>query len=209
MLLFLAKKTGLFSSIKTSTGKISEELEVSQQTVSRKLRSLKEQGLITLASSPQGCEISLTEKGIALAREHFFELKKFFSKGKTRELEGKVSLGFGEGRYYVSQEPYLGQFKKLLGFRPYLGTLNIVVEQEKLEKFLLNSKPIFIEGFSTKERSFGNLKAFKIKIFNANGAIIIPERTKHQKNTIEIISPVFLRKKFSLKEGSKTKIRIA
>ncbi len=208
LLLFLAKKASLFNSIKTSTGKISKELNVSQQTVSRKLRDLKSQGLITLVSSPRGCEISIAENGIALVRKHFFELKKFFSKSKTNEIEGTVSFGLGEGRYYISQKPYLEQFKKLLGFKPFLGTLNLVVETEKLEKFLLNSKPIFIQGFSTKERSFGSLKAFKIKIFGVQGAIIIPERAKHQKNTVEIISPVFLRKKFGFKEKSKAKIML-
>lgn len=209
LLLHLAKKTRLFNSVKTSTGEISSEFQVSQQTVSRKLRELKQKGLITLAASPQGCEISLSEKGIAEIKMHFFELKAFFeSRKKMRELEGTVSLGFGEGKYYISRKQYLEQFKELLGFKPFFGTLNLLVEEQKLAGFLLNSKPIFIRGFSTKERSFGSLKAFKISIMGVQGAIIIPERTKHAKNTIEIIAPVFLRKKFRLKENSRIKISL-
>ena len=210
LLLFLAKKTGLFNPLKTSTGEIALEFQVSQQTVSRKLRELKQKGLISFVSSPQGCEISLSEKGIAEIKKHFSELKTFFESGKkTRELEGKVSFGFGEGRYYISRKQYLEQFRELLGFKPYFGTLNLSVEERALSSFLLNSKPVFIQGFSTKERSFGSLKAFRISIHGVQGAIIIPERTKHPKNMIEIIAPFFLRKKFSLKENRIVKIRIA
>lgn len=209
LLLFLAKKTRLFNSFSTSTAAISKEFGVSQQTVSRKLRSLKAAGLITLNASANGCEVSLSKKGIAAVKKHFFELKNFFSAKKPKELEGIVSFGFGEGKYYVSQKPYLKQFKELLGFKPFFGTLNVAVDEEKFSGFLLNSKPVFIEGFSARERDFGSLKAFKIKIFNLPAAIIIPERTRHEKNIAEIIAPACLKKKFGLKQGSRVKIFLA
>ena len=113
---------------------------------------------------------------------------------------------YGSKKYYISQKQYLARFKELLGFKPYLGTLNLIVDEDRLYKFLLSLKPIFIEGFETKERSFGSIKAFKVKVFNLPAAIIIPERTKHEKNTVEIIAPVFLRGKFKLRSGSKVKI---
>ncbi|MBN1941225.1 MAG: CTP-dependent riboflavin kinase [Candidatus Diapherotrites archaeon] len=211
LLLYLGKRAGLFNSFKTSTREISEELGVSQQTVSRKLRDLKSADWIALLSSPSGCEVSLTEKGLGAIRKHYLVLKKFFeSKPKFRSITGVVCLGFGEGKYYISQKGYLGQFKELLGFKPYFGTLNLKVDEAALNNFLLNSKPVFVKGFSTLERSFGGLKLFKIRVFDSvSGAIVIPERTRHEKNVIEIIAPCNLRKKFKLKEGGKLKISLA
>jgi len=211
LLLFLAKKTRLFNNVELSTCKIALEFGGSQQTVSRKLRRLKEAGFVNLVSSPRGCEISLTKKGIARVKEHFLELQGFFSGAKSiKSLEGTFSFGIGEGKYYIAQKQYLEKFSALLGFKPYLGTLNLIVDTEKLSRFLLGTEPVFIEGFETGERSFGSIKAFHVKIFGkTKGAIIIPERTKHEKNVIEIISPVYLRRKYRLKAGSKIKLGIA
>lgn len=207
LLLFLGKKTKLFNSISISTGAIAKESEMSQQTISRKLHRLKEAGWVHLDASPSGCMISLTQKGISEIKNHFLELQGFFSTKRTlKHLEGNFVFGIGEGKYYISQKQYLARFKELLGFKPYLGTLNLIVDEDRLYKFLLSLKPIFIEGFETKERSFGSIKAFKVKVFNLPAAIIIPERTKHEKNTVEIIAPVFLRGKFKLRSGSKVKI---
>jgi riboflavin kinase len=61
---------------------------------------------------------------------------------------------------------------------------------------------IKIESFTTEHRSFGAVKAYKATIGNKiEGAVIIPYRTHHQSNIIEIIAPVFLRKELQIQEG--------
>ncbi len=207
ILLFLAEKGGLHSAIRISTAKIAQHFGISQQSASRKLRLLAADNLISLSATPAGSRVQLTEQGIALLKNRFVELQQLFEKKKASALAGTVKIGLGEGKYYVSKKPYLAQFKKLLGFVPFFGTLNLIVGREELNSFLAGMQPILIEGFETRERSFGPIKAFKAMVEGKQqAAIIFPERSTHPENEIEVIAPINLRKKFGLREGSKVTI---
>ncbi len=204
LLLFLALQAGLRGKAKTSTAKIALSFATSQQTASRKLRQLAKRSLITLSATPNGCSVSLTEQGIALLKENFLSLQQLFEGKRKTRLSGRVKIGLGEGRYYVSRPFYLKQFKSLLGSKPFLGTLNLIVEPAELSSFLSGLQSIEIKGFKTEERSFGKIQAFKVLVEGKQkGAIIFPERTAHPKNEIEVISQVNMRKKFNLREGSR------
>jgi len=202
LLVFLALQAGLHGSVKTSTARIAGHFRVSQQTASRKLRNLKKAGLIRLFAGPSGCTVSLAPEGARLLRADFLSLKQVFGPGTKKMLRGKIKDGLGEGRYYVSRPYYLKQFKNLLGFKPFFGTLNLIVDIAELNSFLLGLHPIKIEGFETDERSFGTIRAFKVTVQGKQqAALIMPERTAHPKNEIEVIAPTNLRKKFKLGQG--------
>ncbi|MFA4855676.1 MAG: DUF120 domain-containing protein [archaeon] len=208
LLLFLAEQSGLHGSLKTSTARLSRLLGMSQQTVSRKLRELRDYELISLKAEPSGCTVSLAKQGIELLRSQFLALQGIFQAPKKPVLfYGTVKNGLGEGRYYISRPSYLKQFKKVLGFRPFFGTLNLAVDQAELAGFLSGLQPFEIMGFETDERSFGKIIAFKVLAGEKQqAAIIFPERTAHPKGEIELIAPCSLRKKFSLKEGNRVSI---
>jgi riboflavin kinase len=106
----------------------------------------------------------------------------------------------------MSLKPYLGQFKEKLGIEAYKGTLNLRVEYPDFLSFVNTQKRILIPGFTAKDRSFGNLVAYKVKVDGISSAIIIPERTSHDNDVIEIISKAYFRKKLNLKDGQKVKI---
>ena len=204
LLVLIASHAGLRGRVRTSTAKIAPLLDYSQQTVSRKLRALKEEGLIELVSEPSGCIVSLTTEGVECLREEFTVLKALFEAGKKQVMAGRVKTGLGEGKYYVSRPHYVSQFKSSLGFKPFFGTLNLAVDPEKLDSFIFGLPSVTISGFKTDERTFGRIHAYRIAIEGKYlGAVIFPERTTHPKNEIEIISPVNLRKKLGLKEDSK------
>lgn len=207
LLLFLAEKGGLFTAIKISTAKIAQHFGISQQSASRKLRLLAAGNLISLSATPVGSKVQLTEQGIAALKKQFAELQQLFEKKKASKLVGAVKIGLGEGKYYVARKPYLTQFKESLGFTPFFGTLNLIVDLDELHSFLAGMQPILIEGFETRERSFGQIKAFKALVDGKQqAAIIFPERSTHPENEIEVIAAINLRKKFGLKEGSKVTI---
>jgi len=129
--------------------------------------------------------------------------------GDIMEVVGKVVSGRGEGRYYVSLPPYKRRFKKILGFIPYSGTLNI-----KLDKVLDIDKlnPIETDDFIYNEKKYFGVKIVPIRIskfrhdLEIEGAIIVPKKTYHPNNIIEIISPIKLRDVLSLKDGDLVKI---
>lgn len=205
LLLYTAKKEGLFGSLKISTLKMSKELNIPQQTISRKLREMENESLIKRSASPNGLTISLDNKGREMLQKNYQQLNSIF-KAKKTSIIGILKKGFGEGAYYVSQKQYQQRFKEKMGFEAYPGTLNLQINKEELLLFVSNSEPVKIEGFQTKERTFGSLTCYKVKIKNTDAAIVVPERTRHSEDMIELIAPVNLRDSLNLKENDKVKL---
>lgn len=205
LLLYIAKKEGLFGSLRSSTLRISKEIGISQQTISRKLKEMENKGLITRSASPNGLVISLDNKGRDFLQKNYQDLNLIF-KIKKKAITGIIQKGIGEGAYYVLQKQYQQQFKAKLGFNAFPGTLNLKINKEELAPFLANKKQIEINGFTTKTRSFGSIKAYKIKINNIESAIVKPERARHPEDIIEIIAPVNLRDSLKLNDNNKVKL---
>jgi len=198
LLLYLAEK-GI---IKTSTNKISKETNASQQTISRKLIEMEKKGIIKREVSANGIKIEITEDGFNLLKEKYNALNNIF---KSNTIKGKVKKGIGEGAFYIKK--YNKKISQALNFNAYLGTLNIEID-EKSKSSILRQKPIIISSFKTKERSYGSIKCYNTAINNTKAALIIPERTRHSKNIVEIISPVYLRGKFNLKDDELIEVEL-
>jgi len=119
---------------------------------------------------------------------------------EKKTLQGTIFTGTGKGKYFMSQQGYKKQFEKALGFIPFKGTLNIKVNPNDTKDFLKNKEPILIKGFKSLENDFGGLKCYKIKIKNIKAAIIIPDRTHYDKETLELISKENIRKSLGLND---------
>ncbi|AIJ05375.1 riboflavin kinase [Methanocaldococcus bathoardescens] len=124
-------------------------------------------------------------------------------------IEGKVVSGLGEGGYFLSLPPYKEAFKNILGFEPYEGTLNLKLNKEfNINKF----KYIETEDFEFEGKKFFGVKILPIKILinnkEINGAVVVPKKTYHSSDIIEIIAPIKLRERFNLKDGDVIKILI-
>ncbi|MFH1586890.1 MAG: DUF120 domain-containing protein [Candidatus Diapherotrites archaeon] len=207
LLLLLAKRAGIFESSVLSTAEIASALSLSQQSASRKLRDLEKEGLIERSATPQGTKVRLTLEGRNELKKMRNDLNDLFSKKRGKKLVGKVESGIGEGRYYVSMPGYMKQFTEKIGIKIYPGTLNLKIDEIKLKKFIEGENSIKLEPFSTSVRSFGGIEAFPVRINKTvKGAMIFPERTTHPSDIAEIIAPYYLRKKLSLKDGSKVEL---
>lgn len=212
-----------------TTVEIAHDMNFSQQTASRKIAELEEQGLIIKEYSPDGLKIRLTEKAETILKENYESLKSIFEKNQKKQrdktlktLNGVVTSGIGEGKYYVQIEQYNKAFEKLLGKTPFSGTLNIVGDNEQYKRFLLGKEMIKIDGFKTNTRTFGWINTYKVKLrketqskfgrklskFNkfVDAIIVIPERTIHRENIIEIVSAVYLRGELKLSDYDKVEI---
>ena len=109
-----------------SSQTIGEVLGASPQTASRRLKSFERQELISRSLNPDGQHITITKRGEnELRREYTDYCRLFGHDGSHYELSGVVINGLGEGKYYMSLDPYRKQFLRHLGFEPFSGTLNL------------------------------------------------------------------------------------
>ena len=127
-------------------------------------------------------------------------------------IEGTVFRGFGEGAYYVTREPYREQFIEKLGFDPYPGTLNLKINSEydaSVREELESYSGIEIEGFSNEDRTYGSVKCFHAAVNNREkGAVVLALRSHYNSSVLEVISPVYLRDRLKLKDGTRARIEV-
>lgn len=121
-------------------------------------------------------------------------------------LSGAIVRGLGEGTYFMSMKHYQKEIKENLGFVAYPGTLNLKVSKKQID-LLKDIIPIKIDGFTSGNKTFGGVNCYKAKIKNINGAIIVPDLTKH-KDIIEFIAPVHLKTELKIKDGGEVKIEL-
>jgi riboflavin kinase, archaea type len=117
-------------------------------------------------------------------------------------MRGKISAGLGQGQFYISREGYSRQFLHHLGFVPFPGTLNVLLE----EPFPPEQQAIKIEGFQEEGRSFGECKCYRIKLNGIDAAVVRPEKSRYPAELIEVIAPVQLRRTLELEEGDPVEV---
>ena len=110
---------------------------------------------------------------------------------------GKIAAGLGQAQYFIAREGYSRQFLCLLGFVPFPGTLNVLLEGP----FPAEQQAIRIESFQEEGRSFGECKCYRIRLNGIEAAVVRPERSRYPADLIEVIAPVQLRQALALKEG--------
>ena len=119
----------------------------------------------------------------------------------------------GEGAYYMGLKGYTKQFRSKIGYVPFPGTLNILLDQKIHQEAIKQFETldgIKIDSFSDGKRTYGWVKCFAAKLNNsANCELIMLERTHHDASIIELISKYCLRKTAKLKDGSKVSIKVS
>jgi len=207
----IALRGGCKGPIFVSSQSIGEMLAISPQTASRRLKGLEMQGFITRTIAADGQHVTLTGTGEEELRKEYQEYSRIFSEhNKGFVLNGTVVSGIGEGKYYMSLEPYRQQFNTHLGFEPYPGTLNIRLSSSSLpvRKKIDALNWIRIKGFSTDGRTFGDAKCLPCRIGTISCGIVMPGRTHYPADIIEVIAPMALRRKLGVEDSDTVTVEV-
>jgi len=122
-------------------------------------------------------------------------------------ISGIIVSGTRKGSYFVSQKVYSDQFKHVLGFKPFSGTLNIEVDEENLEE-IINIPQQKMNVIHGKE-GFGDVKYIKSTLNNKiNGALLFPSKTEHPPKILEFIASENLREYLHLKDGDLVTLKL-
>ena len=124
-----------------------------------------------------------------------------------KNIVGIVTSGLGKGAVFVSIDYYKTMIKKKLGFEPYPGTLNLIVDKNHSD-LLKDIIPIRIRGFKKDDKIFGGVSCYKIRINGINAALIVPDLTEHEENNIEIVAQVNLKSELKIKDGNKVTVEL-
>ena len=209
ILLKLAKMGAMERYIDITTGELGDVLGISQQSASLHLKKLEESSLIERIRKKSGTRIRITPQGIGILDELNRELRSLFEEGRWIKVKGKVTVGLGEGAYYLSQEGYKKQLKEKFRIDPFPGTLNILisVNHRPLMGLLRKGPGVIIEGFRSHGRTFGTCLCYICRIVNIDAVVMVPERSIHE-NTMEIVSDVNIRDELGLEDGSPIEIEV-
>ena len=210
---FALRKIALLGGIEDyvvlSSRELGDALEMSQQSASKRILELLDEKLIIRDLGARKQRIKLTQKGVDELKQEYGEYRRVFEINDQLTLHGVVSDGMGEGRYYICQLEYMSQFEGKLGFKPYEGTLNIIVDREDATKLdIIRSSPgEVINGFTQEGRTFGRVLAHKAKIRSIDCAIIMPERS-HYDNVIEVVCQYHLRRTLNINNGDRIELKV-
>lgn len=196
---------------RVSSQSLGTTLGTSPQTASRRLQSLERQRLVSRTIAADGQDIMVTPLGEAELRKEYQEYSRIFSDHNLGYvLTGTVISGIGEGKYYMSLEPYKEQFNRVLGFEPYPGTLNIRLFPSSipLRKKIEALDWIRIKGFSSDGRTFGDARCLPCRIGDISCGIVVPGRTHYPDDVIEVIAPVALRRKLGVEDSDTVTVEV-
>lgn len=204
----LIEIAGLFDcsedTVEVSSAEVGKLLLVSQQTASRYLAALEEEGYIERKVTGSGQEIKLTQKGLSKLRGIHSRIGSFFS-SKPKTLSGVVVSGLAEGAYYVRE--YSERIKEKTGYSPHPGTLNLKVDEKPTLPLGADS----IASFTKGARTFGEVRLYAVELSagkkSAPAHLIVPDRT-HHRDELEFIAGGNLRKTLGVSDGDRVTVTI-
>jgi riboflavin kinase len=196
---------------------LGEALDASAQTASRRLQALAEDGLIEREHAGPGQRVTITEAGERVLRREYEAYQRVFEAGRDEvELDGTVTAGMGEGRHYISLPGYMAQFREKLGYEPFPGTLNVDLSAASVRRRSAMDAfdPVPIEGWEDEDRTYGPAGCYPAVVETTDGDrsadahVIVPERTHHDADQIEVIAPVKLRDTLGLEDAQQVTIHV-
>lgn len=211
----LAARGAMNREIKVSSSELGEQLGVSTQTANRRLLNLWDAGLIYRQSVNDGQYLFIRKSGENALWNEYLEYRDLFEDQQDVELAGVVVEGMGKGRHFVTMSGYSRQFEEKLGYEPFPGTLNVELSPGSVRTrgHLEEIDPIRIEGWQDGDTSYGPVYCYPAKLETEERTyrpvhLIVPERTDHKEDKIELVAPDELRETLEIDSGNEVTVHV-
>jgi riboflavin kinase len=206
----LGLEGGVEAGAKVSCSDLASGMETSDQTASRRLQALEEDGLVEREMLSDGQWVEVTEEGETVLRREYDDYRRIFEGAETVELVGEVVSGMGEGKYYISLDGYVEQFVERLGYEPFAGTLNLDLDEESIRRraALENAEGIPIDEWENEDRTFGAVTCYEASVEGVESHVIRPHRSHYPDDTLEVIAPVKLREELGIDYGDEVTVEV-
>lgn len=207
---------GGLAETKVSCAALGDRLDASTQTASRRLQSLEATGHIERDVVGDGQWVRVTDAGAAALRAEYADYRRLFESAVDLVLRGSATSGMGEGRHYVTLPGYAEQFRERLGYEPFPGTFNVNLSEESARRRseMAGVDAIPINEWEGEDRTYGAAACYRVTIVAGDeryesAHAIVPDRTHHEADQLEVIAPDRLRDVLGLADGDEVEIRVA
>jgi riboflavin kinase len=117
-------------------------------------------------------------------------------------IRGIVQSGAGKGSYFTQVDWVVEQCNRMLGYKPFPGTLNVQVAGEDLkhlDSFLRESDFELVPD----DPAFCSARVKKVMVNNIPGALILPAEDVriHEEGVIEIIAACSIKETLGIGDG--------
>jgi Transcriptional regulator of a riboflavin/FAD biosynthetic operon len=122
----------------------------------------------------------------------------------------------GEGRHYITLPGYAEQFRARLGYEPFPGTLNVDLSEESVRRRgeMAGIDAVPIDAWEGEDRTYGAASCYGVTLVTGDERYeevhaIVPDRTHHDDDQLELIAPERLRDALGLGDGDAVEVRVA
>ena len=206
---------GGLSETKVSCAALGDRLDASTQTASRRLQTLESAGYVERDVVSDGQWVRVTEAGEAALRAEYADYRRLFESDVELSLHGAVTGGMGEGRHYITLPGYAEQFRERLGYDPFPGTLNVDLTEESVRRRgeMAGIDAVPIDAWEGDDRTYGAATCYGVTLVAGDERYdevhaIVPDRTHHDDDQLELIAPDRLRDALDLDDGDAVEVRV-
>jgi len=202
--------------VKLSCADLADRLDASTQTASRRLQALDDRGFVEREHVSDGQWVAVTDRGERTLQREYEDYRRIFEDSASLALAGTVTSGMGEGRHYISLDGYMAQFRERLGYEPFPGTLNVdLADPARRERSAMEAfDAVPIDGWEDDDRTYGPAACYPATVeagddTSEEAHVIVPVRTHHDEDQLEVIAPVKLRDALELDDGDEVTVHVA
>lgn len=173
-LAFLLSKGAHRHYVEMTTTLLGRAIKKSQQSASRHLADLEQNGFIERGPAGSGRTMSVKVtmpgfKEIELLSSILSNSLNTTAGFEKKQIHGVLVSGMGEGAYYMALDGYTRQFRTVIGYVPFPGTLNIRLRGRSDKDLVRNLASArterIIESFSDDVRTYGWVKCFPAVLY--------------------------------------------
>jgi riboflavin kinase len=211
----LALVAGFDGHTAVSAAELGDRLDLPTATARAHLRDLADSDHVTRAADGTDQHVHVTASGRRLLAREYDQYRRLFGERSGLAFEGVVEDGMGEGQHYISLPGYVEQFEQRLGYAPFPGTLNVRLDERSVRDRdrLATTASVAIDAWSDDERTYGSATCYPV-VVEANGLtegpahVLVPDRTHHDPDLLEVIAPTKLRTSLELTDGSEVRLEV-
>jgi len=166
--------------------------------IERAVQDLLEAGYLERDADGDHGYIQVSHSGLAVLADRYQRLSTVFQ--TPPPLVGRVADGNEKAQEFLTLEGYERQFRERLGYTPYPGTLNLRLLGRQSRSVLGDVAAVRIREWQRNDDDYGGASCYPAVTAapasgNAyeGGHLIVPDRTGHDDDVIEILAPDELR----------------